>query len=296
MDWDNLRYFLELARTETLAAAARRIGVEHTTVARRVLALEKQMGASLFSREPGGHRLTEAGRRLLPAAIEMESAIFRVEGVRAEDGQGPSGLVRIGCTEGFGTRILAPHLVRLRQRHPSLSIDLLALPRMLQLSRREADIIISLERPTRSSVIVAKLTDYALYLYGQRQYLLEHPPVTNVQDLSQHPLINYVDDFLFTRELQLLEELYKPERFVFRSTSLLAQHAAVCAGAGLAVLPAFIADGESKLVRVLPEQANFTRTFWMSMPEEARHQPRIHVVWDFLKEVSMKEQSNLLPS
>ena len=124
MDWDNLRYFLELARTGTLAGAARRLGVEHTTVSRRIQALEKQMGAALFAREAGGHRLTEAGRVLLPAVEAMESAVLGVEQAAPAAHEGPSGLVRVGATEGFGTLILAPHLARLTQKHPHLTIDL----------------------------------------------------------------------------------------------------------------------------------------------------------------------------
>lgn len=295
MDWNNLRYFLELARSGTLAAAARRTGVEHTTVARRVQALEKQMGAPLFVREAGGHRLTEFGRQLLPAVEAMESAVLGVERVRPRDGEGPSGLVRIGCTEGFGTQVLAPHLGQLTRRHPALSVDLLALPRMLHLSRREADIVISLERPTRGAVIVTRLTDYALHLYGQREYLARHPLVQAPDDLRHHSFVNYVDDLLFTRELQFLDELQPPERFAFRSTSILAQYAAVRSGAGLAVLPAFLADGDPLLERVLPQKARFTRTFWMSMPEEAKYQARMQAVWAFLKEVCAREQARLLP-
>ena len=123
MDWDNLRYFLELARTGTLAAAARRTSVEHTTVARRIQALEKQMGAPLFAREAAGHRLTEAGRQLLPAVEAMEAAVLGVESASPANASaaGPSGLVRVGATEGFGTLILAPYLARLTQRHPHLS-------------------------------------------------------------------------------------------------------------------------------------------------------------------------------
>jgi molybdate transport repressor ModE-like protein len=295
MDWDNLRYFLELARAGTLAAAARRTGVEHTTVARRVQALEKQMGAPLFVREAGGHRLTEFGRQLLPAAEAMEAAVLGVERVRPRDDQGPSGLVRIGCTEGFGTQVLAPHLARLTQRHRALSVDLLALPRMLHLSRREADIVISLERPERGSVIVTRLTDYVLMLYGQREYLARRPLVAEPADLRHHSFVNYVDDLLFTRELQFLDALYPPERFALRSTSILAQYEAVRAGAGLAVLPAFLADRDPLLARVLPQHARFTRTFWMSMPEEAKHRARMQVVWAFLKDVCAREQARLLP-
>ena len=296
MDWDNLRYFLELARSGTLAAAARRAGVEHTTVARRIQALEKQMGAALFAREAGGHRLTEAGRQLLPAVEAMETAVLGVErAAPAKAGAGPSGLVRVGATEGFGTLILAPHLARLTQKHPHLSIDLLALPRMLHLSRREADIVISLERPRRGSVIVTKLAYYTLHLYGQREYLARRPLVATREDLRHHAFVSYVDDLLFTKELQFLDQIYPPERFAMRSTSVTAQYEAVRAGAGLAVLPAFLADADPVLARVLPQEARFTRTFWMSMPAEAKHLARMQAVWSFLKEVGQRESGRLQP-
>ncbi len=296
MDWDNLRYFLEVARTGTLVAAARRMGVEHTTVSRRVQALEKQLGEVLFAREAGGHRLTEAGRHLLPGVEAMEAAVLGVERLAPAPGGGPAGLVRVGATEGFGTLILAPHLARLTQRHPQLSIDLLALPRMLHLSRREADIVISLERPTRGSVIVTKLADYTLHLYGQREYLARRPLVAQREDLRHHAFISYVDDLLFTKELQFLDQLYQPERFAFRSTSITAQYEAVRAGAGLAVLPAFLADRDPVLARVLPQEARFTRTFWMSMPAEGKHLARMQAVWGFLKETVVREGTRLAPA
>ena len=209
---------------------------------------------------------------------------------------GPSGLVRVGVSEGFGTLILAPQLARLTQRHPHLSIDLLALPRLLHLSRREADIVISLERPKRGSVIVTKLADYRLYLYGQREYLARRPLVARREDLRHHDFISYVDDLLFSKELQFIDQLWPPERFALRSTSITAQYEAVRAGAGLAVLPAFLADRDPILARVLPHEAVFTRTFWMSMPAEGKHLARMQAVWGFLKEVGAKEGARLVPA
>ena len=167
MDWDHLRFFGELARNGSMAAAARRLGVEHTTVSRRIQALEKQLGAVLFARESGQWRLTEAGRQLLTVTDAMQSAVDGLERgplAQSSASEGPAGLVRVGATEGFGTQMLAGELARLTQRYPLLSVDLLALPRMLHLSSREADIVISLERPRRGSIIVTKLADYRLYL------------------------------------------------------------------------------------------------------------------------------------
>lgn len=295
MDWDNLRYFLELARSGTLMSAARRLEVDHTTVARRIQALEKEVGAPLFSRESGGHRLTEAGRRLQPQVEAMESAFLAVESTAPASQEGLSGLVRIGATEGFGTVVLAPQLASFAVRHPKLTIDLLAMPRLVHLSRREADIVISLERPARGPVVVAKLTDYTLRLYASRQYLSAHKPISTREDLRGHTFISYVDDLLFSKELQYLDELYKPDSFALRSTSILAQHRATAAGAGIAVLPAFIAEQDETLRRVLPREANFMRTFWMSVPAEARNLARMKTVWDFLRATVEAQRSVLLP-
>lgn len=299
MDWDHLRFFGELARCGSMAAAARRLGVEHTTVSRRIQALEKQVGAVLFEREDGQWRPTEAGRQLLAVSDAMQSAVDRLERsplAQAAASEAPAGLVRVGATEGFGTQLLAPELARLTRRHPLLSIDLLALPRLLHLSRREADIVISLERPKRGTVLVTKLADYRLYLYGQREYLARRPLVARTEDLRHHSFIHYVDDLLFTRELQLLDTLYRPERFALRSTSIMAQCEAVRAGAGLAVLPAFLADKDPVLSRVLPQQACFTRTFWMSMPEESRRIARIAATWNFVREAVSGMQARLCPA
>ncbi|MES2530246.1 MAG: LysR family transcriptional regulator [Pseudomonadota bacterium] len=291
MDWDNLRFFLELARSGTLQGAARRLEVDHTTVARRIQALEKQVGSALFSREAGGHRLTEAGRRLQPQVEAMESAFRTVERTAPAAQEGLSGVVRIGVTEGFGTVVLAPQLARFAQQHPRLTVDLLAMPRLVHLSRREADIVISLARPARGPVVVVKLADYALRLYASVDYLKAHPPIRKPEDLRGHGFISYVDDLLFSKELQFLDGLYKPDAFALRSTSILAQHRAVAAGAGIAVLPAFIAEADTQLERVLPSHANFTRTFWMSMPAETKHLARMQTVWNFLKETAESQKA-----
>lgn len=295
MDWDNLRFFLELARSGTLVGAARRLAVDHTTVARRIQALEKQVGTALFSREADGHRLTEAGRRLQPQVEAMEHAFLTVESATPASDEGLSGLVRIGATEGFGTIVLAPQLALFAQQHPKLVIDLLAMPRLVHLSRREADIVISLERPARGPVVVAKLTDYALRLYASKPYLAKHGAIRSREDLRGHTFISYVDDLLFSKELQYLDELYRPDSFALRSTSILAQYQATLAGAGISVLPAFIAERDKSLRRVLPDEANFTRTFWMSVPAETRHLARMKATWDFLRQTVEAQRPLLLP-
>jgi DNA-binding transcriptional LysR family regulator len=298
MDWDHLRFFTALVHTGTLAGAARALSVEHTTVARRIQALEQQLGQPLFVREVTGHKLNAAGRQLWPVAQAMEKAARGVAQWQAGIAAAPdevTGLVRVGVTEGLGVQLLAAPLAMLAQQHPKLSVDLLALPRLMHLSRREADIVISLERPQRGTVVVSKLADYHLYLYGERQYLARKPLVRSHEDLRQHQFIDYVDDLLFSKQLQLLAQLHKPLQCVFRSTSIAAQYAAVRAGAGLGVLPAFLADRDPLLQRVLPESAKFERTFWMSMPQEAKDILRIQAVWRLLKMVMAEKQAELRP-
>lgn len=295
MDWDNLRFFLELARSGTLQAAARRLEVDHTTVARRIRALENEVGSPLFVREAGGHRLTEAGRRLQPQVEAMEGAFRSVARTTAAPEEGLSGLVRVGATEGFGTVVLAAELARFSLDHPRLLIDLLAMPRQVHLSRREADIVISLERPARGPAVMTKLTDYSLHLYAARSYLKAHAAIRTRDDLRGHSFIGYVDDLLFTKELQYLDELHRPERFSLRSTSVMAQYMAATVGAGVAVLPAFLADRDKRLARVLPAEAGFTRTFWMSMPAENKHLARMQAVWNFLRQTAEAQRGILLP-
>ena len=298
MDWDHLRFFAALAQTGTLAGAARTLNVEHTTVARRIQALEQQLGHPLFVRDASGHKLNEAGRQLLPVAQAMEHAARGLDQLGLQATQQPAavaGLVRVGVTEGLGVQLLAAPLAQLAQQYPKLSIDLLALPRLMHLSRREADIVISLERPKRATVVVSKLADYHLYLYGERQYLARKPLVRTSDDLRHHQFIDYVDDMLFSKELQLLAQVHKPAHYVFRSTSIAAQYAAVRTGVGVAVLPAFLADKDPLLQRVLPEVAKFERTFWMSMPEEAKGSLRIQTVWRLLKQVMTEYHAALRP-
>ena len=293
MDWDNLRFFLELSRAGRLTIAARRLGVDHTTVSRRVQALEKSLGVALFVRDTTGYVLTEAGRSLLPQVEQMEGASVRIEQALPNPGESLSGQVRIGATEGYGTLILGSQLSELSQRHPHLHLDLLALPRAVRLSRHEADIVITLERPERGPFIITKLTDYVLRLYAGKDYLGKLGPIRNRDDLSKHRFVSYVDDLVFSKELLFLDEIAGSGAVGLRSTSLLAQQEAIAAGAGLGILPAFSADSDPRLSLVMPEQIRFIRTFWMLMPIELKDIARMWVTWDFLKQAAEQDQARL---
>ncbi|GGI90602.1 LysR family transcriptional regulator [Halopseudomonas pertucinogena] len=293
MDWDNLRFFLELSRAGRLTTAARRLGVDHTTVSRRVQALEKNLGVALFLRDTSGYTLTEAGRSLLPQVELMEGASVRIEQALPNPGDSLSGQVRIGATEGYGTMVAA-QLGELSQRHPHLNLDLLALPRAVRLSRHEADIVITLERPERGPFIITKLSDYVLRLYAGRDYLEQHGPINSRADLEKHRFVSYVDDLVFSKDLLFLDEIAGSGAVGVRSTSVLAQQEAIAAGAGLGILPAFTADQDPRLQLIMPAQIRFIRTFWMLMPIELKDIARMRVTWDFLREQAERERGRLM--
>ncbi len=294
MDWDNLRFFLELSRAGRLTTAARRLGVDHTTVSRRIQALEKQMGVQLFLRSTAGYALTEAGRNLLPQVELMESASVRIEQALPAPGDQLSGQVRIGVPEGYGTIMLANQITELSLRYPHLGLELLALPRAVRLSRHEADIVITLERPERGPFIITRLTDYVLRLYASRAYLARHGPIISRDQLAEHRFVSYVDDLVFSRELLFLDEIAGSGEVGLRSTSLLAQQEAVAAGAGLCILPAFTADVDDRLAVVLPDEIRFVRTFWMLMRTELRDIARMRITWDYLRETAEASRGRML--
>lgn len=294
MDWDNLRFFLELSRAGRLTTAARRLGVDHTTVSRRIQALEKSMGVQLFMRHTTGYTLTEAGRSLVPQVEAMEGASVKIEQALPNPRDKLSGQVRIGATEGYGTALLAPQLTGLSQRYPHLHLDLLALPRAVRLSRHEADIVITLERPERGPFIITKLTDYVLRLYASKDYLATHAPIQSKDDLIDHRFVSYVDDLVFSKELLFLDEVAGSGEVALRSTSVLAQQEAVAAGAGVAILPAFSADMDERLAVVMPEEIFFVRTFWMLMRVELKEIARMQITWDYLRAMADASQHRMM--
>ncbi|SDO37932.1 DNA-binding transcriptional regulator, LysR family [Methylobacterium phyllostachyos] len=280
-NWDDLRYFLAVARTGTLSAAAARLGTEHTTVGRRIRALEEGLGGRLFHRSNLGYALTEDGANLLGVAEAMESAFLSAIAATGA-AQTVSGTVRIGAPDGFGSVFLAPRMHRLTARHPGLEVEIMATARIFSLSKREADIVISLSGPQQARVVARRLTDYRLFVYAAESYCAAAAPITEVADLSAHSFVGYIEDMLFTRELNYLGALGPPVSARLRSTNLLAQVYATRAGAGLCVLPAFIAAAHPGLVPVLPDRVSLTRAFHMHIHEDHRKAAHIRAVASFI--------------
>lgn len=289
INWDHLQYFLVLARARTLTNAAKIIGVEHSTVARRIQALELALGTQLFKREVTGYELTTEGMALVPRIEHMEQAYLQIQ----KPHNPLEGRVRIGTPEGFGTAYLTQLLVRFSKLYPLISIDLIPIPKMIKLSHREADIVISIDRPKSGPYIITRLTDYCLKIYGSKTYLASNPEIKTLEDLNQHRFVSYIDDLIYSPELYSLDRLPLQLTANFRSSSILAQQLAVSAGAGLAILPKFLADERPELDSVLP-QIRFTHTFWMLTLVDLQHEPRIKLVWDFLRKQVDAQQSALM--
>ena len=207
-----------------------------------------------------------------------------------------AGTVRVGATDGFGTVFLARRLPALRDQHPNLVLQLVTLPRVFSLSKREADIAIGLSRPTEGRLHARKLTDYTLGLYASKRYLSKHPVITDQKSLHQHRFIGYIDDLIYTPELDYLTLISRELDAAFTSSNLIAQFQATLAGAGLCVLPNFMAARESRLQRVLPSSITLTRSFWLIVHSDMKDLARVRTVSEFIVREVRAAHDLFLPS
>lgn len=290
VDWNHLQDFLAVARTGRLTAGAQRLGVDHTTLSRRIAALETALKARLFDRSPQGYALTAHGERLLVRAEAMESLMLSAQAEVGEADLSVSGVVRIGAPEGFGSYFLAPRLPELAEQHPELEIQLVAIPGTLSLSKREADVAITLSPPREGRLISRKLTDYTLSLYGAPSYLDARPGLKSRADMGDHRFIGYIEELLYAPELDYMEAPDVDIHVAFKSSNLIAQLQACVAGAGLAVIPDFVAHGRPYLRRVLADQVGLTREFHLVVHADLKSVARVRAVTDFISEAVRKNR------
>ncbi|MCW2286588.1 DNA-binding transcriptional LysR family regulator [Rhodoblastus acidophilus] len=293
LDWNDLQFCLAVARDGTVSAAAKKLGVDHATIIRRIDRLERDLGAKLFARRKTGYELTEAGRRAAGMAETIES---QIRGGQAEILGGAArlaGTVRVGAPDGFGSFFLAPRLGPLAEKHPELQIELVATARLFSLSKREADIAISLALPREGRIYGRKLLDYRLFLYASPDYLAKTGPIRTREDIKTRRLIGYISELLFTPELDYLPQILPGLSAQIRSANLIAQLQAVLAGLGIAVLPRFLAQGFD-LVAILPDDICITRSFYLLMHADGRDFPQIRAVADHISAATQAEKSLFL--
>lgn len=284
MRWDDLKFFLAVARTGQLTTAAKGLKVDNATVARRIRALEAALDARLFERNPKGYSLTEAGQRLLPSAEAMETTTLQAQAQLQDRDDSLEGVVRLGAPDGFGSFFLAPRIHKLAHRHPKLALQLVALPRVFSLAKREADLAVAVTRPKSGRLLAAKLTDYRLRLYAAPHYLKQQPPIRDLDDLRHHAMIGYIPDLIFDPELDYMPILGRKLVPKIASSNLIAQMNAALAGAGICILPDFLAGGHAGLQPVLGKAFSLTRTFWIVAHEDTAQLRRVRETIDFVKD------------
>jgi DNA-binding transcriptional LysR family regulator len=261
MDWDDLRIFLAVARIDSLSGAGKRLKIDPATVGRRIARLEDAVGARLFTKSPQGYALTEEGTRLLPHAERVESAL---DGA-TEALTGPEGLtgqIRIGAPDGCANYLLPQVLARICDANPGLEVQIVALPRVFNLSKREADMAIAVSRPEAGRLTVQKLTDYRLHLAASRGYLDRAPLLESLDDLRHHRMVGYIPDMIFDKELDYLAGIGAGTA-ALTSNSVSVQLNWLRHGAGVGVVHDFALPSAPELTRILTAEVSLTRAFWL---------------------------------
>ena len=273
LNWNDLRIFLALSRAQTLLAAGSMLGLDPATVGRRVATLESDLGERLFDRSPRGYALTEAGRKLMEPAERMESAAAGMSDFGARP-EGVSGTVRVGAPGGVANEVLGPALLGLVEQHSELRLELVALPRVFSLSKREADLALALTPPTAGRLTTRRIADYGLHLYAS-DMLIAQQGLTRLRDLKDVRFIGYVSDLIFDKELDYLPLISTELKPQLTCTALMIQARWITLGAGVGVLPDFIGKSLPGVSRVLEEEVAFKRSFHLIRHEDDLRVARI---------------------
>lgn len=274
-DWEDLRYFLALARHGSLSAAARALKVSHATVARRVASLEAALQAPLFDRKADGYAPTARGRRVEQLARTMEDAARASADLTSPDA-GLSGLVRLTMARSMAERFVVDRLGHFHRQHPGIDLEIIADSRVISLSRREADIAIRFGRPKDSDLLARRLSSVAFSFYASRGY---------AKALGKNPspaMIGFDDENEFIADAAWLNREFPQARFIVRTNSQSTQAAAARAGLGVAQLPLHVGNDDPRLVPVKLTKNPPDREVWMLLRKDVARLPRVRAVADYL--------------
>ncbi len=291
VSWDDMRIFIAVAREGSLSGAGTVLKLDPATVGRRVQRLEESLGAPLFLKSPQGYALSEAGERLMPHAEELEQSMLTAEdAVRGQEDR-LTGTIRIGAPDGCATFLLPQVVAQICDDHPGLEVQIVSLPRVFNLNRREADMAIAVSRPTAGRLTVQKITDYHLYLAASRPWIRRNP-VETLDDLRGKRLIGYIPDMIFDKELDYLGELGL-ERVQLASNSASVQFAWVRQNAGIGIMHGFVMGTVPRIEKVLPEQVRLQRSFWLVRHADDRRVRRLSRFAELLLEGVRAEVARL---
>jgi DNA-binding transcriptional LysR family regulator len=290
LDWGNLRFFLELARSGSLSRAARRLGVDRNTVARRVAALEDSLGLSLFERGPQGWSRTASGEELANLASRVEEDVLALARHADAADREVSGTVRLTTATHLCSELLAPALPSLRQRHPRLLLEVAVDQRLFDLTRREADLALRLGRPRQAGLVMRKLGELAYGLYAARGHKAAR---RGRVDLLADEFVGFDDSLASVPQERWLSSLAPDRKLVFRCNSSLSLLAAARAGMGVAMLPCFLARRERELVR-LEAPESIRHELWLLFHGDLGQTPRVRAAIDWVVEVVRDARPALL--
>lgn len=291
LDWADLRYFAAVARLGSLAGAARELGVNHSTVFRRINTLEAGLGVKLFERLPTGYALTGAGEEMLASAARVGEEITALERRIAGRDYRLSGSVRVTTTDTLGLSFVQPYLFEFYRDYPGIQVELVISNEFFSLSKREADVAI---RPTRNppeELIGRRLCALAWAVFGSKRYLKEKPRPRTAADLARHRLVCGDDSLAHLPAMHWLQQHAPEADVVYRSNSLIAQLFAVRTGFGLAVLPCFLADQDGDLVRVLSPPADLMSELWLLTHRDLRQTARVRAFMDFIARTIARDRA-----
>jgi DNA-binding transcriptional LysR family regulator len=282
LDWNDLRFALALGRERTLTAGAKALGVSQPTASRRLVALEESVGTKLFLRGAGGYVPTDAGRRLL-AVLEGVSTALAQTATLASDDRKIEGVVRVAVTDLTAMHLLETALPLLRRKHPALLVELLVGGKVVDLSRREADLAVRLVPPEGAELVARGLGEMRYALYASEAYVTKYGAPTDANDLTGHAVIEPIGELAASPEAQYLRDHVRGTTVALRTTSMLAMAHAARAGMGLVILPAPIAASVGGLVRVASVPALKPRRLWLVAHRDARKIPRLRAVMDAIE-------------
>ena len=284
-DWNDLKHLLAVARCGSTLAAAKALGVNQSTVHRRLTELERRMGVRLVRRLPTGYRLTEAGEALLPAATAVEDGAQELERQVRAFKDDLTGSIRLTCPEPIVGRLSEAGFVdRFEAAHPGLRIAFVTSDRYVDLSAGEADVAFRSGDPADMNLVGRKIADSVWAVYASRTYVERHGRPNGIDDLARHPLVALDGAMAGHRLTKWLAEVAPDATIAAHSSSILGLLATAKSGIGLTPLPTTIAEGEDSLVQVLPPVSELTRGWHVLTHPDLRTLPRIAAFLDFVIE------------
>lgn len=289
---DDLMVLLAVGRSGRFSAAAENLGLNHTTVSRRIAALERALGGRLLARGGGGWELTDLGRDALAAAESVESALRALISGSGDDNL--EGVVRVSATDGFSAYVAAPAAARVQRTHPKLALEVVATTRRASQQRSGFDLEIVVGKPQVHRAEALRLGDYGLGLYASRSYLESRAVPTDVAELAEHPLVYFIDSMLQVDELDIAPSFAPTMRRSVTSTNVFVHVEATRAAAGIGLLPCFMADRHADLVRVLPAAVSVRLSYWMVARTETLRRPEVAAVVAAIRETMRERRSMLL--